>query len=285
MVWTGEGTPVGGTYDLTTLAKAKRYLRITGTDDDTLLGELIDSATSLIESICDCKFASRSYSELYDGNGDCYLYLRNIPVASVSRLSIGIEQVLGIACNADGATWASIRNNGTSLILIYDTSSGLTTSTLSLGTYTTLTALAAAIDALAGWETTNTGDFGDYLTADILETPALYCLTGYAYLPMGYQAIDAWRWEEDSGRLYVASGFTLGVQNVYVEYTAGYTTIPADLELTAHDVIGYMYHSGRRDPALTGERLGDYSWSASVGGGDYLSALPSRLARYRRITI
>lgn len=285
MPWSGTGIPATGGYDLTTLVKAKRYLRITASTDDTLLGELIDSASALIESICDRKFISRSYAELYDGNGDRYLYLKQWPVTAVGRLSIGYDQVLGIGCNASGATWASVRNDGTNLILIYDTSAGITTTNLALGTYTTVTLLAAAINAVSGWETTSTGDFGNYLTADILETPALYCLDGYAYLDMGYKAVDEWQWEEDTGRLYLASGFAKGTQNIYVEYTAGYSTIPADLEMIAHEVIAWMYHSTRRDPGLSGERLGDYSWTAKSGNDDYIKSLENRLSRYKRVAI
>lgn len=284
MTWSGSGTPVTA-YDLTTATKAKRFLRITGTDDDTLIGELIDSATALIESICDRHIITRSYEELYDGNGDCYLYLKEYPVTAVSRLSVGHDQVLGIGCNATGVTWASIRSDGTKLILIYDTSAGVTTTNLSYSTYTTITTLAAAIDATTGWETTSTGDFGDCLTADILNCPALYCKDGYAYLDIGYQAQDDWKLEEDTSRMFLASGFPRGTQNIYVEYTAGYTSCPADLELICHEIIAWMYYSGRRDPGLTSERLGDYGWSASGGANDYLANLHKRLMSYRRIAV
>lgn len=50
---------------------------------------------------------------------------------------------------------------------------------------------------------------------------------------------------DDGVALYYADGFTEGVRNVKLTYTAGYATIPMDIELAAYILIDYIY--GRRD--------------------------------------
>lgn len=253
--------------------------------NDYLLERLIDSASARVESLCERKFASRSYAEYYDGTGTSELYLDYWPVTAIARLSLGREYGLGIRCTASGATWASIRNDGTNLILIYDTASGTTTTNLALGTYTTITLLAAAITATGSWTVVDLSK-GTWLTADLCQTPALYALDEYAYLELPYKAESAWRFESDTGRLILENGasFTGGKQNIYIEYTAGYSTIPFDLEETAHALVARMYAETRRDAGLSSERLGDYAWTAKEGGEPEKELL-SKLQNYRRIGV
>ena len=49
---------------LVTLAEAKTYLGISGSDDDSLLNSLINNSSTAIESYCDRKFIAQNYKEL-----------------------------------------------------------------------------------------------------------------------------------------------------------------------------------------------------------------------------
>lgn len=62
--------------------------------------------------------------------------------------------------------------------------------------------------------------------------------------------------------------------NFTVEYTAGYVlpgdagvrTLPCDIEQACIEVVKAWYAGRERDPAITGERLGDYQASYAVQG-------------------
>ncbi len=287
MPWTGTGTPITGTsHDLTTLVSAKEYLRISGTDDDSLIGNVIDRASAEIENICNRYFNTASYAKWFDGNASTQMYLDHWPVTAVSRVSSGRLNVLGIWCNSTSITWASARVTAAGLTLVQVDSSGSSTNTLSFSTYTTIATLAAAIDALgSGWASLDLS-YGTYLSSDLAQTPALYCLNLYAYLPHPYQALCDYKWEESSGRLNYYGRFVRGVQNIYIEYTGGYTTIPFDVEQACLMLTASTYFGTRRDPSLKSEKLGDYAWAANTGeAGSVRSQLTKMLEKYIRIAI
>ena len=284
MPWTGTGTPIiGVSHDLTTLSAAKEYLRA-GDDDDTLIGNLIDRTSAEIESICNRYFNTASYADWFDGNGATAFYLDHYPVTAVTRVTSGKLNVLGVWCSSTTVTHATVRVTSANLILVHTDSSGSTTTNLSFSTYTTIALLLAEINATgSGWGGLDLS-YGTYLTADLTQTPALYCLNGYAYLPHPYQSLTDYLWDEDSGRLHYSGGFTRGAQNIYVEYTGGYSTIPYDVEQACLNLIAYYYFGTRRDPALLSEKLGDYAWAAK-GNDGFRKELTKRLEKYMRIVI
>lgn len=74
-------------YALTTRARAKTFLGITSTDDDTLIDTLIDAVTNFIENYCDRRFKLTTYTnEEYDGNGSQQMLLKQYPVATFTQL-------------------------------------------------------------------------------------------------------------------------------------------------------------------------------------------------------
>jgi len=286
MAWDGVGAPiVGVSHDLTTLANAKEYLRA-GDDDDALIGNLIDRASAEIETICGRYFNSTSYATWYDGTGDQKLYLDHWPVTAVTRVSSGRLNVLGVRCSSSTVTHATARVTSSGLILIHTDNTGTTTTTLSFGTYTTLTALAAQVNAVgSGWSALDLS-YGDYLTTDLAQTPALYCLNRYAYLPHPQKSLNDYVWDGDSGRLYYTGGFVKGIQNIYVEYTGGFTTIPYGVEQACLMLIAYYYFGTNRDPGLQSEKLGDYAWSAKAGSTEsFRRELLKRLEQFMRISV
>ncbi len=287
MAWTGTGTPIAGiSHDLTTLAAAKEYLRA-GDDDDALIANIIDRASAEIETICSRYFNTANYAGWFDGNGVQAIYLDNWPVTAVTRVSTGKLSVLGVWCNSTSITHASARVTANSLIMVHTDSTGTTTTTLAFSTYTTIAALAAQIDATgSGWGSQNMS-YGTYLTTDLIELPAMYCLNQYAYLLHPYQALNDYLCEEDSGRLFYQGGFARGSQNIYVEYTGGYPTVPFDVEQACLMLVAYTYFGTTRDPALQSEKLGDYAWAAKASGGDssFKSELTKQLSKYMRIAV
>ena len=276
------------TYALTSLATAKEYLRIATADttNDDLITNSINRASAQVETICNRQFLTRSYAQWYDGNGERMIYLDHWPVTAVSRTSKGRLNALGVACNSTSMTWASARVTSTGLELVHVDSSGSTTTTLAFATYTTITDLATQIDATgSGWASQGLG-YGDYLTADLAQTPALYCLNLYADLPQPYQALDNYLADEDTGRLFYGGGFARGTQNIYVEYTGGYSSIPYDVEQACLLLMASLYFSTSRDPGLQSEKLGDYAYAVKSGGSSgIMSEAAKMLEKYIRIPV
>ncbi len=286
MAWTGTGTAIVGiTHDLTTLAKAKEYMRA-GDDDDALIGDLISRASAEIETICSRYFNTDNYATWYDGNGERAMYLDHWPVTAVTRVSSGKFNALGITCSSTTMTHATARVTSANLILVHTDSSGSTTTTLSFATYTTMATLLAQINATgSGWAGLDMS-YGTYLTADLTQTPALFCLNVYADLPHPDQALSNYLWDEDSGRLYYRGGFVRGTQNIYIEYTGGYTTIPYDVEQACLMLIASYYFGTRRDPGLSSEKLGDYAYAVKTGGNSgVISEVTKMIEKYKRIVI
>lgn len=89
---------------LTTLARAKSYLDITGSTKDLILTMVILAASKYIEeTYCKRKFKRQAYSqELYDGNGSPRLFLKNRHVISGQTFTLEVRR--GIESNDEWET-------------------------------------------------------------------------------------------------------------------------------------------------------------------------------------
>lgn len=56
---------------------------------------------------------------------------------------------------------------------------------------------------------------------------------------------DEYELDPDSGRIYVPGGVPYGFNNIRVSYTAGYATIPADLEELANAMVAKVFDDAR----------------------------------------
>src|SRR5712691_2240336 len=73
--------------DLITLARAKQDIQtITDASQDALLNTLITAVSDAIAKYCRRDFVAKSYDELYDGNADRRLLLREYPIQSVQSV-------------------------------------------------------------------------------------------------------------------------------------------------------------------------------------------------------
>lgn len=77
---------------LCTAAEFKAWRGVTGTDWDTLIGDLIDSAQAEIERLCGRTaggFESASFTEVFDGDGSQTLRVSNGPISSITSITVG----------------------------------------------------------------------------------------------------------------------------------------------------------------------------------------------------
>lgn len=255
---------------------------------DDLIRQLINAATDMVERYCGGRnFKSRTHYEWLSGSGDRSLVLPHWPVVSVARVSIGEIEALSVMNEDDDATQAYVSFDGTNVTLTIADGTNAGTDDLAVGTYTTLGDLRDAIVAVGkSWTATVQGAYSGYQTAKLRKCGNKAAYDQYAYLVMPDEPEDAWKVNlesENEGIIMLKHGvFPVGTDNVYVEYAAGYATIPVGLQQICAEAVQAMYYAGQRDGGLRSESLGDYSWAAADSAGGILNeAIRARLAPFR----
>src|SRR5689334_11109350 len=103
--------------DLITLARAYQDLQGVSSQD-ALLGVLITAASDAIEKYCRRDFIQTSYDELYSGNGQRQLMLRQYPLVSVQSVRYRPVTVLKITNTLAANVQARVTVTSTGLTLV-----------------------------------------------------------------------------------------------------------------------------------------------------------------------
>jgi hypothetical protein len=154
-----------------------------------------------------------------------------------------------------------------------------------LATYTTLTTLVAAINAVAGWEASlMMASYGSYPSTILTEKFGLYCGNStWNYLEMPDVGEEDFEVYSTEGKIYLYSGFPEGSRNIFVDYVAGYSVIPEDLKLATLILIKYIYQHRSE------EVFGATSYSVSGISVSFEQDLPKEvkqiLSKYKRTLI
>lgn len=64
-----------------TLENLKAYLKITGSDDDSVLENCLRASSDFIESFCGRKFEKETFTEFFDGDDGDSVFVKNLPIA------------------------------------------------------------------------------------------------------------------------------------------------------------------------------------------------------------
>jgi hypothetical protein len=302
--------------DLITLSRA--YQNLQGvTNQDALLGVLISAASDAIEKYCCRDFVSTAYDELYSGNGQRRLLLRQYPIISVQSVRYRPVTVLKIT-NTDATNVqarVTVTSSGLTLVRVKNGVKTTDTSVTFAGN-ATLTAVAAAVNALGnGWSAQVVGDatnYGSWPSSDLYWPPsfptfgggtsgqgALQCVAGsFAELKMHTYEMAGYQWDS-RGWLLRAIPYTdpellhpedlvwpVGINNLRVQYTAGYSTVPEALQEACAEWVAAMYFQASRDPLLSNQLTSSgvaSAWKGVPGAPpDHIATL---LAPYRRHTV
>jgi hypothetical protein len=238
-----------------------------------------DAVESWVKKYCNRDFVVTSYKERYDGDGTNQLVLRQYPVTQITRLSLWPTDVIRI-CNTGTTTNATVSCFATKVTLTKD---GVDTDLL-FSAYTTFGSLVTAVNALSanGWSAAVVSpSFNNFLTTELIERMGLYCLeSNWVYLQMPYQRgeID---FDIDSDRgivhLFRASmardydgtsrrdftGFPYGTRNIFIDYKAGYTTVPDDLKMAIKIIVKYMLQKKEEESwGAQSQSVGEVSFSS-----------------------
>lgn len=258
---------------------------------------VVSAASRAVEGYLGRTIGSGTYDEIAMPDGrDGVLYCRRYPVASIPRVSGGLMAVLSVS-NTDSSNALATAEMVTSGDPINPTYTGLkftriasgtptTSSTLAFATYTTLSALGAAIEALGGgWDATVAAGYETFPSAQ------LWKQVGARGAVAPYSA-EFQAFVEDLGPVEVnhATGkvqlprWPRSDRRVRVQYTAGYATadVPADIKRATIAMARYL-----RSPAGTGSgivesRLGDRSYKLADPSASGVPAIvASLLGPYR----
>lgn len=262
--------------DLITIARAKQNLpSITDSSQDTNLQTLVTAVSKAIQRYCRRDFVQCVYDELYNGTGAGRLFLRQYPVQSVQAVRHRPTTVLKIT-NTTGSTNQQARVSVTSTgLTLTRVASGVSSSdsSVTFAGNVTLNAVATAVNALGnGWSAQVVGDYALWPSAD------LWCLNGnktdtelnamagqgalnaanntYAELKMHTYELSGYQIDQRRGWVLRAIPYTdpellhpedliwpEGVNNFRIQYTAGYGTIPEDVQEACTELVVSFFKS------------------------------------------
>lgn len=269
------------------------------TTSDNPIGDPISIVSSIrtevekfVSTYCKRTFESTSYKlEEYSGRGRDVINLNQYPATIVDRVAIGTIDAV-IIYNTATSTSASVSVDSTGLRLVLD---GTADVTVIFASYTTLTTLVAAVNALgSGWVASLvTSSLGSYKSTELLPRSAANCInSNRVYLYMPDDAESDVQVDLNRGQLVFPFNAPPGFKNIYVDYTAGYSssTMPDDLKLAVMMIVSYLYEQAKQNS------FGMDTWNVGTSGttgfrmimdkkNDFPKEALNILGRYKRISV
>ncbi len=244
--------------------------------DDTAINTLITVSSLAITRYCKRQFVQQTYDELYNGRGERQLVLRNYPLISVQSCRYRPVIVLKIQNNLANTPQARVSVTKTGLTLVRVTSGVTTTDTsITWAGNPPIVAVQNAVNALgSGWSAIGAG-YDQWPSAD------LYCPNGisgandagvagyqqaltaagqYGELRMHTYELAGFQINDRQGWLLRAIPYTdpellhpedliwpVGVNNFRIQYTAGYATIPEEVQEACAQLVATHFRLGPRE--------------------------------------
>lgn len=268
--------------DLITNPRARVNLPNAPASDDTAIDYLISAASRAIQKYCQRDFVSTSYDELYNGNGDRRLVLRQYPLLSVQSVRYRPVTALKVINNLANTPQARVQVTSTGLNLVTITSGVSTTQTVNFAGNATILALENAINALGnGWLAESMG-YDQWPAADFYSPNGIVGNNGpqpatqgaltaagqFAELKLHTYELAGYQLDPRRGWLLRAIPYTdpellhpedliwpVGINNFRVQYTAGYATVPEDVQEACAELVATYYQQRGRDLTLSSEEI------------------------------
>lgn len=248
-------------------AEGEENEQILKIQDRYLIEQLINRASDLINRYCDRILKSTTYTrEIYYGSGHNKLLLEQYPATRVTRLSVGRTNSFSILNTSLDANFCTVEITATTIRLIVDGGVNADDTALTLSAYATIDALIAAIVALGkGWScTTLATDTGTRDASELLIRPAMFVDNAkQAYCETVDDDITDYRLlkpiEARNEGILQKPGVFMSNTEYFVNYVAGYTTIPYALEQACIELVAYKYGQSKRagDEGIKSESFGE----------------------------
>lgn len=268
IAYTHSGSDAGLTCGfIADQAAAQTITSNTAASDPTAIVQtLLTEAENYISNYCRRTFESTAYTlERYDGKGYDKLNLRQYPVTIVDRVVIGVRDVISIK-NTNTGTSASVSVLTTGLRLVLNGTVDATDVTFA--TNTTISAMVTAANAIgSGWVAASLNStYNSFKSSDLVTQSGLGCINSrLAYLAIPHEQEHGVEADLDKGQLRLPWRFPKGFQNVFVDYTAGYSSddMPSDLKLAVKIIVQYLYE--KRTNTVFGIEFYNIGASGSTG--------------------
>ncbi len=225
--------------------------------------QMINRATDFIERYCGRLILSRDYTnEIYWGSGNSILLLDQYPVTRVSRVGVGRTTSFTILNTSTDNNYATVEVTSSAIRLVVDGGTNDDDSSITLTDHTSIDSLITAIEALGkGWSCTTQATDTSSRDADmLLPRPAMFVDdTTYAEIETVDEYLTDYRLlkpteARNEGMLKRSS--TWGATTEYfIDYTAGFTTIPDALEQACIELVTYKYNTKGKDKGLKSESM------------------------------
>ena len=263
---------------LTTKAKVKEYLGITGTDQDDMIDDIVEAVSCEMELYCEREFALDTYTEQINGNREDRVRLRNTPIEGILYSATGATSLIQITYDGVKTGFIDVQEREIRL------TDGLSQTDIAISDDDTIADVVASINSDSSWsaELQDSG-LGAYpgriltqRTYSILEASDCVDLVGPTssiYL------------REDEDGLYLSSR---RIENLcLVLYNGGYAAdgVPAGLEQLATQISADTYKSIGQQANLKSEKIGDYSYQMNNNISTVMEAYSTRLDFYREFSV
>lgn len=242
--------------DLITSARAKYGInQATFTAaEDTTIAALVTAVSKAVRRYCRREFDSQSFDQLYSGDGGCSLPLDQYPILTVSRVAGSPASVLTVTNTSSANQRATVAVSSTGLTLVRVASGTTSTDTsVTFAGNVTVQAVKNAVNALGnGWSVSIPDTtYSLWPSADLRATQgAVSAKDADAPLRIFVEDVDDFTTDEARGWLIRPSGgWTAGVNNYRVVYTAGYSTVPEDVQEACAEWVAALFWLTKANPA------------------------------------
>jgi len=246
--------------DLISVAYAKRHIAQAtySADETTLVTDLAASVSFAVRMYCNRKFDSQAFDEVYDGQTDSILALAQYPILSVERVAGGRTKVIEATNTSATVQRATIHVTATTCVLRRVSAGATTTNTLTFADADTdtLAELVTKIDTVAnGWDARMLDTaYNDRASADLMPQGAFDASDVWAGLYLHLDELDWYLTDYPRGWLRRTYGsFEGGPQEYRVKYTAGFATVPEDVQAACAKWVANLYWAAKTVPAAVSE--------------------------------
>ena len=255
--------------DLITRERALRNL--TGLSSPTAaeylaIDSMIRAASDAIEKFCRRSFAAQHRDELYNGTGKSSLLLNEFPILNVERVAYGPTAVLRVTNTSASNQRATVKVTATGLTLTHVASGTTTANSPTFAANATITALNTAINAIgSGWSAAVVDStYSNWPSADLRALQgALACKNVDAELRIHVSELSDYEIDERRGILTMGHARSAEEQSTWfggvnywrIVYTAGYETVPEDVQEACAQWTAALFWQTKRDPGLAQETL------------------------------
>lgn len=263
--------------------------------ESTTLDAIISGCSTAIKKFCRRQFDSQTFDQLYDAaenDGDEGILLREFPIISVARVACNPATVLQIINNSTANQRATVAVTATGLSLVRVASGSSTTDTsVTWASNATIQAVADAVNALGnGWAANIPDD--DYAlraSADFLAVQgALNCKDVYAGLQIHVSELSSYSVDQKLGIIYpgppnfISPFFESGRNHWRIIYTAGYATVPEDIQEACAQWVAQRFWATKRDPGLINQYSGGTGVAFDAGSSVIPQNVVNMIAPYRK---